>query len=241
MVFDSSAGADRYTPTPNLNMSAAPMYTVNVPAYSSTNAWPYAYAYNGLPDRLVTQVRYIPTVGATPILLPLRNLRSISVYRPVGGSYDNIMIADDDGVFDGPFADMVAGADYNGYIDTTAGGFSYTAVDYQTMIDSVSTSNGAAYPDTVFIPSSAQHLDNGDYLITNGAAVGDARPWDATAGANNSAQSGGCVFEISATKNLLSFLFGRRIPTAAVAGASVPTGPTNSAPLSQPAFAYRSQ
>jgi hypothetical protein len=265
VVFSSNTatGGSGYEPTPNVDVTGAATgtaYTLDVPIYPGT-AWtysptyviatnatagPWAYPYNGLPNLLISQVEFTPTAGAAATTLPLRDLRYITVYLPIGAQTgaNNVMIADDDGVFDGPVVVAAPGVGMINAITSNGNptGFSFTLADYSDMVTAAQGLLGQSatpYPANVFIPSSAQHLDNGDYLITNGAAAGDARPWDPSLGVGNNNQSGGCVFEVvpSTKDGSPVTLFGRAIP-----GTGTPaTGPQNSSPLTQPAFAYRSQ
>ena len=253
--YNPTSTYSNYSPTPNLDTSTTP-YAPDVQVYSPGTPWAFpadswAYPFNGLPDLLINHVAYIPT-GTPVTLLPLRNLHFITVYVPVGSTVNNVLIADDDGVFDGPVGVLPGTVgNYSGYVDTTQTtntanpGFYFNATDYAAMIAAAASNLATAdpYPPTVFIPTSAQHLSNGDFLITNGASVGDSRPWDTGNAAANNLQSGGCVFEVIPTSKDSSpvSLFGRSIPNGAGATSPPPTGPTNTGPLSQPAFAYRTQ
>ena len=229
-----------------LAYTASPTTTGNV----------YANPANGLPFGLFNQIEYLPTTtSANPVTIPIRNLRYVSAYFPTGQTGqtytpgENIVLCDDDGVFDGVAYGNSQTATYsivavpNATVDSHAlhntVGFSFTKADYDTL-----ASIGTAAPKDVFTPTSAQRLDSGDYLITNGASSGDATPQVNSTNtvdvANNLLHFGGDVIEVSGgtTKAQVGVTFGRTDTSPSqTSGNNVST----TAPLSLPAYAVRSR
>ncbi len=187
--------------------------------------------YSGLPSLVVSTIR---TTG-TPTYLPMRDLRFMTIYTPPGtapgstAALDHVMICDDDGVFDGLFTQAstsLPGAPI--VVDTTAnGGFSFQTADYSSFVtnyNAIGTNSEKLQVNPNFVPSSAQKLDNGDYLICNSASAGNPSS-DTTNGAGENVNFAGVVFEINQSK--------------AAASAYVWSRPHLTGPLSQPAFALR--
>jgi hypothetical protein len=237
------------------NGSSILFFAYNAANYSTTNLTSTASTFDtGLPVELVNSVVYTNRTYATSTtatVKPLRNLRYMTIYIPPGAtSYTqyNVMIADDDGVFDGHFttagptaAGPTPNTDVQPYIDATSTttAFVFTNADYKTMITS-EVGYGDAYPSGLFAASSAQRLPNGHYLITNAASAGDARHWDPASDADNDTQSGGNCFEIDRSGNVYSLL-GRNFSASGSPTLTATTGPNNSGPLSQPSFAIEPQ
>ena len=196
--------------------------------------------------------------GGMPISLYIRNPRYLKAYTPAGSTValkgPNLLLADDNGVFDLIYDAGTTGANARPAQYFTQWGF--TQADYQALkkqagpiypvptppalpaqvgydrssIPFVPQSIQRTATDTVTDAAAAQH-NIGHYLITNGYSKGNA------ADLNDPTAFGGEVFELA-------------VPSVATGGPStlatdlfnMPLGRiTNSSPLVQPTFAYRLQ
>ncbi len=244
------------TSNPNptsINVYEAPTYSASANvAVTGTFTDPV----NGLPSGLFTQIIYEPTTGSTPVTIPIRNLRYVNAYFPTSqvnltnSPGENIILCDDDGVFDGiaygnnltANFSIVAAIGVNPGTGTLPNnvGFSFTKNDY----DGLSSVTSSLAPKDVFTPTSAQRLDSGDYLITNGASTGDATALANSTNAvditNNLLHFGGDVFEVTngTTKTQVGATFGRQGTSPVQASGS---NASTTAPLSLPAYAVRSR
>lgn len=193
--------------------------------------------------------------GGTPTMLYIRNPRYLKAYTPsASADGPNLLLADDNGVFDLIYDKGVTGT--NGRLAQYFTQWGFTQADYAALAKQA----GPKYPvptlpalpaqvgydrsNIPFVPQSIQRTATdtvtdaaavqhniGHYLITNGYSKGNA------ADLNDPTAFGGEVFELA-------------VPSVATGGPStlatdlfnMPLGRiTNSSPLVQPTFAYRLQ
>ncbi len=193
--------------------------------------------------------------GGTPITLYIRNPRYLKAYTPASANANgpNLLLADDNGVFDLIYDKGVTGANGRPAQYFTQWGF--TQADYKALANQA----GPKYPvptlpalpaavgydraNIPFVPQSIQRTATdtvtdaaavqhniGRYLVTNGYSKGNA------ADLNDPTAFGGEVFELD-------------VPSVATGGPSILATDitntlsriSNTAPLTQPTFAYRLQ
>jgi len=229
-----------------------------------TNGWAYPYdtvpsngasvvptVKSGLPFQLINSVAFDNPLNNQVATVPLRGLRSAiaTAYSLSPVSLDTLVIADDDGVFNGTFAGLGTAnitTDDNYLLDATYGaktvGWEFVQSDYNnivsqydTTLSEISPLTSGSYQDylnTLFVPASAIELSGNNYLIVNRGASGN--PNAPTLAGNVDTGFGGNVFTVHATVS------GNTAPVDSLDGPMY-GHPANTGALSTPAFALRSK